>query len=85
MRIIDIAVPSSNESEGVAHPQRPALQGGRSTAFRAKPTLEEYTLQDEEASVADASHEHDEDEKDADEFFEAPDSSEQVSSCGKEL
>ncbi len=83
MRIIDIAVPSSDHPEGALQPQRPALQATRSTAFRAKPALEEYTLEDEDGSVV-GSHAHNAEEKDTDVFFEAHDSTEEVS-CSFEL
>lgn len=82
MRIIDIAIPSSDDKVE-APVARPPLTHPASNMFQSKRNLEEYTLEDDDdktlAGDDEEVHAEANTSKDKDEFFEAHDDTTDVS------
>lgn len=53
MRIIDVAIPHSDEAATEVKTARPVLPNSKKTAFRSQPAIQEYVLDDDESIIED--------------------------------
>lgn len=53
MRIIDVAIPHSDEAATEIKTARPILPNSKKTAFRSQPAIQEYVLDDDESIIED--------------------------------
>ena len=78
MRIIDVAIPHTNDDIEVK-PARPVLPNSKKTAFRSQPAIQEYVLDDDESILDDNEVGEAIENVEPDKFYDAPDDTTDVS------
>jgi hypothetical protein len=79
MRIIDIAIPHSNDDAAETKPTRPVLPNSKKTAFRSQPAIQEYVLDDDESIIDDHDTGDVVESIEPDKFYDAADATTEVS------